>query len=306
MDYYPTLEIDDIYIPRPTNQIWGRLTSLNLNLKDIPLIKSIYTIGRGEGNDIMINDLRLSSVHCIITKDENDIVTLEDMSSNGTYVGNEKVGKRKSKILLPGEEIYLLHKSKVSKGEVLGYVFSFTNHEANELKRPRDYEQPQTAIEIKQLKGAEGSSQYENGVVECCQCYSLTSHFVIARPCMHNYCAGCYSKWMDTSINCPKCCDEVQALINRTLFKDRTVDPFMIHEEKRPRKLSSLDLDETVDFQKHHKNAEELVERNDIETDVSTNENSRNMMDLLLITGDPIKANKMAQYCSLFNKFTAD
>ena len=196
-----------------SDKVWGKLTSINGNFKNTLLTKSVYTIGRGNGNDIIIDDIRLSSVHCILTKDENDIVVLEDMSSNGTYIGNERIGRRHSRILLPGENIYLLHSSRVFPEEILGFVFSIVMEERNPLKRIREYEPPELVAEMKQLKSPERTQDYNRC---CCKCLESKCHLVMALPCLHTFCARCYSEWIDQSINCPKCCEEVIDIIKNT------------------------------------------------------------------------------------------
>jgi len=46
------------------------------------------------------------------------------MSSNGTYLNNEKIGKGNQRELKTGDSIHLLHFYKVKKKNVLGFIFS--------------------------------------------------------------------------------------------------------------------------------------------------------------------------------------
>ena len=51
----------------------------------------IVKIGRGSGNDVIINDNSVSRVHCQIKKDDDGSYHLTDMNStNGTYVNGVK------------------------------------------------------------------------------------------------------------------------------------------------------------------------------------------------------------------------
>jgi hypothetical protein len=42
-----------------------------------------YTIGRGEKNDVVVADRKVSGVHCRIWIDEEEVVRIEDLSTNG-------------------------------------------------------------------------------------------------------------------------------------------------------------------------------------------------------------------------------
>jgi pSer/pThr/pTyr-binding forkhead associated (FHA) protein len=52
-------------------------------------------IGRNPDCTLAIHDKRLSGKHCEIVKFESK-VTLTDLSTNGTYIGDKKVGKNKT------------------------------------------------------------------------------------------------------------------------------------------------------------------------------------------------------------------
>lgn len=308
-----------------TSRVWGKLTSLNPNLENVRLTKSIYTIGRGNGNDIVIDDIRLSNVHCILTKDENDIVLLEDMSSNGTYVENEKVGKRNSKILLPGEKIYLLHGSRVPQQEILGYVFSIVVDNVSPLKRIREYEVPELSIQIKQMKYPEGHlNDYNEDLRKCCQCQKSSEQLVTASPCSHTFCASCYANWMDKYQNCPQCCEEVKQIMSNTQLLDfgkaYVEDEEYLTNDKNKgillQKMGPLVQNHIFKEEKVVKEKEEeiITEENvvshDQDTDVSSNENSRNQMDMSLESiGDDKKKgrlDKLMKLTVLFDKFTAE
>ena len=67
--------------------IWGKLISINRNSinKDYDLSTKEIKIGRGEGNEISINNPKMSKVHCILTQEDSGIF-IEDKSSNGSYI----------------------------------------------------------------------------------------------------------------------------------------------------------------------------------------------------------------------------
>jgi len=49
-------------------------------------------VGRVPACDIQLNDKRLSSKHCQLERKDGKIVLI-DLSTNGTYIKDEKVGK---------------------------------------------------------------------------------------------------------------------------------------------------------------------------------------------------------------------
>ena len=57
---------------------------------------------------MVINDQALSGNHCIIYK-KDDKVMLKDVSSNGTYLNNTKIGQGNEVELEDGNQIWLLH-----------------------------------------------------------------------------------------------------------------------------------------------------------------------------------------------------
>jgi pSer/pThr/pTyr-binding forkhead associated (FHA) protein len=62
-------------------------------IKEIPLEKEEYSIGRKEENDIVIDNLAVSGFHAKITK-EGETTHIEDMNStNGTFVNGKKIAR---------------------------------------------------------------------------------------------------------------------------------------------------------------------------------------------------------------------
>ena len=73
----------------------------------------------------MINDNRLSGIHAKIKFDPITLFAeLTDLSTNGTYLGDQKIGKGNVLLLKNSDEIYLLHKTKVNISEVIGFAFT--------------------------------------------------------------------------------------------------------------------------------------------------------------------------------------
>ena len=61
---------------------------------------------------------------------------LEDFSSNGTWINDDKIGKDNKVEIKNGDTIFLLHKSKFSEEDIMGYVFSFNLPKVSNKKLP--------------------------------------------------------------------------------------------------------------------------------------------------------------------------
>ena len=59
-------------------------------------------IGRNPTCTIQINEKRLSGKHCQILKTSTNKITIVDLSTNGTYLKDEKIGKGQEVELVDG------------------------------------------------------------------------------------------------------------------------------------------------------------------------------------------------------------
>ena len=82
------------------NAIWGKLVCKSKGASDFELTGDTISIGRKATNNLVVNDQALSGNHCVIYKQE-DKVMLKDLSTNGTYLNNTKIGQ--------GNEVELQH-----------------------------------------------------------------------------------------------------------------------------------------------------------------------------------------------------
>ena len=54
----------------------------------------ILKIGRGTGNDVVIDNPVVSSSHAVITVTDAGVITIEDLNSkNGTFVNGQRIAK---------------------------------------------------------------------------------------------------------------------------------------------------------------------------------------------------------------------
>jgi serine/threonine-protein kinase Chk2 len=103
------------------SNIWGRFLSINKLFPSVNLIEDEYSLGRGKKCSISFDSkeiqaskyfLAYSAIHFKIVRDlVKNYVYLQDLSSNGTYVNGEKVGKNKRHVLDNNAEIALASKT---------------------------------------------------------------------------------------------------------------------------------------------------------------------------------------------------
>ncbi|CAF3047322.1 unnamed protein product, partial [Rotaria sp. Silwood2] len=103
------------------SKIWGRLLSINKHFPSVNLIDNEYSLGRGKKCSIVLDSKELqaskyyltySSIHFKIIRDTvKNYVYIQDLSSNGTYINGEKIGKNKRHVLDNNAEIALASKA---------------------------------------------------------------------------------------------------------------------------------------------------------------------------------------------------
>ncbi len=107
--------------------MWGKLLPLD-NTQALPtysLTQAEVVIGRNPECTICISDKRLSGKHCTLAK-QGDRYTLTDLSTNGTFLGDTKVGKGHTVDVPHHAEIWLLTASKVPVKETIGFRIELT------------------------------------------------------------------------------------------------------------------------------------------------------------------------------------
>ncbi|KIY67911.1 Pkinase-domain-containing protein [Cylindrobasidium torrendii FP15055 ss-10] len=96
----------------PDKDLWGLLQPCHRNNRPIHLRRTfrIYKVGRNKvGNQIILPSTKISNKHCTITWDgelsSSASVIVQDMSTNGTFVNGDRIGKGKQRLLRQGDEI---------------------------------------------------------------------------------------------------------------------------------------------------------------------------------------------------------
>ncbi|KIK69379.1 hypothetical protein GYMLUDRAFT_53800 [Collybiopsis luxurians FD-317 M1] len=100
-------------LPKPFDEhLWAYLAPMAKEMRQIDLIKPapMYRIGRNAAhNTIVFPGYKISNKHAEISWDgqtsDRSVITLKDLSSNGTYVNGVKVGRGNTRVLVDGAEI---------------------------------------------------------------------------------------------------------------------------------------------------------------------------------------------------------
>ncbi|KAJ3279507.1 hypothetical protein HK104_001412 [Borealophlyctis nickersoniae] len=180
------------------------------------------------------------------------------MSSNGTYVNGEKVGKNQTRELRDGDVI-ALHKSakqlpsytfndkRVAESGLKGGELSASSKaQFTELSRKRSVEgddgKSESAPDAQSKKQKVAVDDMEENMM-CNICHDVLYKAVSAVPCMHTFCGGCYSDWMERSKECPQCRTKI-TVVSKNHIINNLVEAFLrMNPEKRrdPEDLAELD-----------------------------------------------------------------
>ncbi|KAK0475478.1 kinase-like domain-containing protein [Armillaria novae-zelandiae] len=109
------------------HDLWGSLQPLGAGIYRMDFLKffTLITIGRHpQTNHFILPGQRISNNHCEILWEDKSVV-LTDLSSNGTWINGELVGKGKERILRDGNQIAF--GSPIAQGSE-DYRFTFRTH----------------------------------------------------------------------------------------------------------------------------------------------------------------------------------
>uniref|UniRef100_A0A452FIC7 E3 ubiquitin-protein ligase CHFR n=1 Tax=Capra hircus TaxID=9925 RepID=A0A452FIC7_CAPHI len=241
----------------PQEQPWGRLLRLGAEEGEphVLLRKREWTIGRRRGCDLSFPGNKLvSGDHCKITVDEKSgQVSLEDTSANGTVINKLKVVKRQTCPLQTGDVIYLVYRKNepehssrgadvspkgcgpsVTSDEISSFPVTLPNREGASfsLSEPQDQEDLEPVkkkvkagqnLEVScNLRAPAGPSDMH-----------LPSRALSLQPCMHTFCAACYSGWMERSALCPTCRCPVERICKNHILNNLVEAYLLQHPDKR-------------------------------------------------------------------------
>ncbi|CAD8179934.1 unnamed protein product [Paramecium octaurelia] len=221
-----TPDLDQAPVASST-QPWGKLISMNgAKVSSQDLFDNEVTIGRMPTNKIIIPDNRLSGTHCNLKWDAaNNIAQLQDLSTNGTFIGDQKIGKNNEIIVKNGDEIFILHKSKVPISDIIGFTLIIQQVKEVKVAAQLDEQQQKKLQMMEEMQDD----------IHCPICDDVIFQCVSLIPCLHNFCGACFSDWMAKQKTCPSCRKEVQS-VNKNPMVNNVVEKYLLMhpEKKRP------------------------------------------------------------------------
>nr|DBA23116.1 TPA: hypothetical protein GDO54_014065 [Pyxicephalus adspersus] len=122
---------------------WGKLSPLlgaeTEAASELFLCKKEWTIGRKKGCDLSFPGNKLiSGEHCKITVDEQSgLVSLEDTSTNGTVINQQKVVKKQTYPLKNGDVIYVVYRKNEPEQNV-AYLYKSLNSAQDNMQEQAD------------------------------------------------------------------------------------------------------------------------------------------------------------------------
>uniref|UniRef100_A0A674EWS2 E3 ubiquitin-protein ligase CHFR n=1 Tax=Salmo trutta TaxID=8032 RepID=A0A674EWS2_SALTR len=194
----------------------------------------------------------VSGDHCKIVQDKSSgLVWLEDTSTNGTVINMSKLVKKQIHMLQNGDVIYFVYRKNEPEQSTFFFpilIGVFGSHFCSD----KDYDfglphtssiavvgpSPAKVSLIRDLLGKaavtveEAKTDKMEESLTCIICQDLLHDCVSLQPCMHTFCAACYSGWMERSSLCPTCRCPVER-IRKNHILNNLVEAYLIqHPEK--------------------------------------------------------------------------
>jgi len=127
---------------------------------------------------------------------------------------------------------------------------------------------------------ASSSDEMEESL-QCVICQEILYKCVSAQPCMHSFCAGCYSEWMLRSSDCPSCRVKLER-INKNHLVNNLVEAYLNAnpEKRRPEaELKELDAKNKITdemltvYSKRYHDSEDDTTSDDVASDADEYDN---------------------------------
>eukprot|EP01006_Ploeotia_vitrea_P022831 TRINITY_DN55253_c0_g1_i1.p1 TRINITY_DN55253_c0_g1~~TRINITY_DN55253_c0_g1_i1.p1 ORF type:complete len:717 (-),score=79.01 TRINITY_DN55253_c0_g1_i1:79-2229(-) len=107
------------------------------------------------------------------------------------------------------------------------------NSSSDKKRPPPKSAKPRPAKKPKDTKYAKSNEEIGNNLT-CGICQQIFYKPISCIPCLHTFCAPCYSQWMDRSDKCPQCRDTVEEIRKNHLFANLT-DTFLAANPSKKR-----------------------------------------------------------------------
>uniref|UniRef100_A0A8C8DMK0 E3 ubiquitin-protein ligase CHFR n=1 Tax=Oryzias sinensis TaxID=183150 RepID=A0A8C8DMK0_9TELE len=199
---------------------WGKLVKVDSS-ETVLLFSRECTVGRKKGCYLSFPANKLvSGEHCKIVKDQiSGLAWIEDTSTNGTVINMSKLIKGQTHLLQNGDVIYFVYR----KNKECASDLPFTT--CPKVDGSADKDSSKSAVKETKTDKMEES-------LTCVICQDLLHDCISLQPCMHVFCAACYSGWMERSSLCPTCRCPVERIC-KNHFLNNLVEAYLTqHPEK--------------------------------------------------------------------------
>lgn len=110
---------------------WARFVPSTSRFPTGILKMSPFTVGRRSDNDLCVSHPAISGLHATITRDDSSqLVFITDHSTNGTFIGTDKIGKGNRRVLSHGDRVILLS----SETDKIIYTFYLEESRSQHIK----------------------------------------------------------------------------------------------------------------------------------------------------------------------------
>ncbi|KAI9102662.1 hypothetical protein DFS34DRAFT_610031, partial [Phlyctochytrium arcticum] len=262
-------------------------------------------------------DAGASKTHCRVFINDG-VLKLEDLSTNGTFVGGLKVGKGQT-VVLRTADVILFGKGKTQKvlpRYKVVIVNDFTSNEPinhdtdvqpSPAKRSRvDSTHPTTTTmtATAATTATEPLAEMEETLI-CGICQEIMHQVVSLMPCLHAFCGACFSGWHARSNQCPQC-RTVVTQVSRNHMLGNLIDVFL--KQYPERKRDEADLADLESRNKFGGSVPVQLGRAHIIVDSDENDDEDGESDLddddNVGTGPYIPPNATCIYCSPGHNYT--
>jgi len=106
------------------------------------------------------------------------------------------------------------------------------------IKLEDENENENDTVEVKPSSSIKTQDYDEN--LTCTICSEIFHEAVSVQPCLHSFCAGCYSEWMDQSNECPICRLKVDR-ISKNHMLNNLIEVYLKNNPDKKRSQSEIE-----------------------------------------------------------------
>ena len=227
-----------------SSTFFGRLVTLGpSNEQDLRLVEPERTVGRADSCSLQLRYPFVSSLHARIRCGPEG-VSIEDCSTNGLWVNGAKLSAKATVSVAHNDEVaFAPPRAEGDTAPPLRFTFiapapppaaaplvaassslpaaaeaggggggsedgaaTSASAHAHRAEAGAAASSSESKLPPPPAPAAAGNEEEEGEKhLLCGICQDVLYRPVAAQPCLHNFCAACYSSWMARSDNCPEC-----------------------------------------------------------------------------------------------------